>query len=36
VSKRLDFRDRASWKPFGIGEREPDNYLELGKAFRYS
>ncbi len=27
-------RTWASWKPFGIGERKPNNYLELWKAFR--
>ncbi|GGK65654.1 formate dehydrogenase [Sphaerisporangium melleum] len=31
---RLDPRNWASWKPFGIGERKPNNYLELWKAFR--
>ncbi|MGW4637679.1 FdhF/YdeP family oxidoreductase [Sphaerisporangium sp. NPDC004334] len=34
MSKRLDPRNWASWKPFGIGERKPNNYLELWKAFR--
>ncbi|GAA3444269.1 FdhF/YdeP family oxidoreductase [Planomonospora venezuelensis] len=34
MSKRLDPRNWASWKPFGIGERKPNNYLELVKAFR--
>lgn len=24
----------ASWKPFGIGEQRPNNYLEFTKAFR--
>ncbi|WP_068895195.1 FdhF/YdeP family oxidoreductase [Planomonospora sphaerica] len=32
--RRLDPRNWASWKPFGIGERKPNNYLELVKAFR--
>ncbi|SDG66270.1 oxidoreductase alpha (molybdopterin) subunit [Sinosporangium album] len=34
MSKRLDPRNWAGWKPFGIGERKPNNYLELWKAFR--
>ncbi|MBG0813401.1 FdhF/YdeP family oxidoreductase [Planomonospora sp. ID82291] len=34
MSRRLDPRNWASWKPFGIGERKPNNYLELVKAFR--
>ncbi|MDP4506665.1 FdhF/YdeP family oxidoreductase [Nonomuraea turcica] len=33
-SKRLDPRNWASWRPFGIGLRKPNNYLELWKAFR--
>ncbi|MGI5283900.1 hypothetical protein ACQEVF_11260 [Nonomuraea polychroma] len=32
-SKRLDPRDTASWRTFGIGLRKPDNYLELWEAF---
>ncbi|MEV0591832.1 FdhF/YdeP family oxidoreductase [Nonomuraea cavernae] len=31
---RLDPRNWASWRPFGIGLRKPNNYLELAKAFR--
>ncbi|WP_084963623.1 FdhF/YdeP family oxidoreductase [Thermoactinospora rubra] len=27
-------RNWASWRPFGIGLRKPNNYLELWKAFR--
>ncbi|GGS91166.1 formate dehydrogenase [Planobispora rosea] len=34
MKRRLDPRNWASWKPFGIGERKPNNYLELVKAFR--
>ncbi|MFC4057978.1 FdhF/YdeP family oxidoreductase [Planomonospora corallina] len=30
----LDPRNWASWKPFGIGERKPNNYMELVEAFR--
>ncbi|GAA0982606.1 FdhF/YdeP family oxidoreductase [Acrocarpospora macrocephala] len=30
----MDRKNWASWKPFGIGERKPNNYLELWKAFR--
>ncbi|WP_214106708.1 FdhF/YdeP family oxidoreductase [Acrocarpospora catenulata] len=30
----MDRRNWAGWKPFGIGERKPNNYLELWKAFR--
>ncbi|MBO3745137.1 FdhF/YdeP family oxidoreductase [Streptosporangiaceae bacterium NEAU-GS5] len=30
----MDPRNWASWKPFGIGERKPNNYLELWKAFQ--
>ncbi|GII90963.1 FdhF/YdeP family oxidoreductase [Sinosporangium siamense] len=32
--KRLDPRNWAGWKPFGLGERKPNNYMELWKAFR--
>ncbi|MFI7222356.1 FdhF/YdeP family oxidoreductase [Nonomuraea angiospora] len=34
MSKLLDPRNWASWRPFGIGLRKPNNYLELWKAFR--
>ncbi|MFI6710327.1 FdhF/YdeP family oxidoreductase [Nonomuraea sp. NPDC050478] len=34
MSKRLDPRNWASWRPFGLGLRKPNNYLELIKAFR--
>jgi molybdopterin-dependent oxidoreductase alpha subunit len=34
MSRRLDPRNWASWRPFGIGLRKPNNYLELWKAFR--
>ncbi|GAA0388095.1 formate dehydrogenase [Acrocarpospora corrugata] len=34
MSKRPDPKNWASWKPFGIGEQKPNNYLELWKAFR--
>ncbi|MBT2224556.1 FdhF/YdeP family oxidoreductase [Nonomuraea sp. NEAU-A123] len=34
MSRRLDPRNWASWRPFGIGLRKPNNYLELLKAFR--
>ncbi|GII03558.1 FdhF/YdeP family oxidoreductase [Planobispora takensis] len=34
MKRRLDPRNWAGWKPFGIGERKPNNYLELVKAFR--
>ncbi|MCG5218321.1 FdhF/YdeP family oxidoreductase [Streptosporangium sp. KLBMP 9127] len=34
MTKRLDPRNWAGWKPFGLGERKPNNYLELWKAFR--
>lgn len=34
MSKRLDPRNWASWRPFGLGLRKPNNYLELWKAFR--
>ncbi|MDA0635287.1 FdhF/YdeP family oxidoreductase [Nonomuraea sp. MCN248] len=34
MSKRLDPRNWASWRPFGLGLRKPNNYLELVKAFR--
>lgn len=33
-SKRLDPRNWASWRPFGLGLRKPNNYLELWKAFK--
>ncbi|MGW0478290.1 FdhF/YdeP family oxidoreductase [Nonomuraea sp. NPDC003214] len=32
--RRLDPRNWASWRPFGLGLRKPNNYLELVKAFR--
>ena len=32
--KWLDPSNWASLKPFGIGEQHPNNYLELGNAFR--
>ncbi|WP_433437786.1 FdhF/YdeP family oxidoreductase [Nonomuraea sp. CA-141351] len=34
MSKPLDPRNWASWRPFGIGLRKPNNYLELWKAFK--
>ncbi|MFI6320508.1 FdhF/YdeP family oxidoreductase [Nonomuraea sp. NPDC050556] len=34
MSKRLDPRNWASWRPFGLGLRKPNNYLELWKAFK--
>ncbi|MDF5751234.1 FdhF/YdeP family oxidoreductase [Spongiactinospora sp. TRM90649] len=34
MKKLLDPRNWASLKPFGLGERKPNNYLELLKAFR--
>ncbi|MFG1963852.1 FdhF/YdeP family oxidoreductase [Nonomuraea sp. NPDC049028] len=34
MSRRLDPRNWASWRPFGLGLRKPNNYLELLKAFR--
>ncbi|NUW30177.1 FdhF/YdeP family oxidoreductase [Nonomuraea sp. SMC257] len=34
MSKLLDPRNWASWRPFGLGLRKPNNYLELLKAFR--
>ncbi|MFI6538416.1 FdhF/YdeP family oxidoreductase [Nonomuraea sp. NPDC050547] len=34
MSKLLDPRNWASWRPFGIGLRKPNNYLELWKAFK--
>ncbi|MFI0417926.1 FdhF/YdeP family oxidoreductase [Spongiactinospora sp. 9N601] len=34
MKKRLDPRNWASVKPFGVGERKPNNYLELVKAFQ--
>ncbi|MCK2221256.1 FdhF/YdeP family oxidoreductase [Actinomadura sp. ATCC 31491] len=34
MSKRLDPRNWASWRPFGMGLRKPNNYLELWKAFK--
>jgi molybdopterin-dependent oxidoreductase alpha subunit len=30
----MDPRNWASWRPFGLGLRKPNNYLELWKAFR--
>ena len=32
--KRFDPSNWASLKPFGLGERKPNNYLEIWKAFR--
>ncbi len=32
VKKRWDPSLWASWKPFGIGEQHPNNFLELGRA----
>lgn len=32
--KRIDPSNWASLKPFGLGERKPNNYLEIWKAFR--
>ncbi len=32
--KLLDPANWASWKPFGIGEQRPNNYLELTKALQ--
>ncbi|NUT44157.1 MAG: FdhF/YdeP family oxidoreductase [Thermoactinospora sp.] len=34
MSKRPDPRNWASWRPFGLGLRKPNNYLELWKAFK--
>ncbi|MFE3447414.1 FdhF/YdeP family oxidoreductase [Nonomuraea sp. NPDC059194] len=34
MSRRLDPRNWASLRPFGLGLRKPNNYLELWKAFR--
>ncbi|MFI9589369.1 FdhF/YdeP family oxidoreductase [Nonomuraea sp. NPDC052265] len=34
MSRRPDPRNWASWRPFGLGLRKPNNYLELWKAFR--
>ncbi|MEU6997021.1 FdhF/YdeP family oxidoreductase [Nonomuraea sp. NPDC046570] len=34
MSRRLDPRNWASLRPFGIGLRKPNNYLELWKAFK--
>ncbi|GAA3526756.1 FdhF/YdeP family oxidoreductase [Nonomuraea rosea] len=34
MSKRLNPANWASLRPFGIGLRKPNNYLELWKAFR--
>ncbi|RJL33567.1 FdhF/YdeP family oxidoreductase [Bailinhaonella thermotolerans] len=34
--KLIDPANWASLKPFGIGERKPNNYLELWKAFKES
>ncbi|MED7927405.1 FdhF/YdeP family oxidoreductase [Nonomuraea sp. LP-02] len=34
MSKHLDPRNWASWRPFGLGLRKPNNYLELWKAFK--
>lgn len=34
MGKLLDPRNWASWRPFGIGLRKPNNYLELWKAFK--
>jgi molybdopterin-dependent oxidoreductase alpha subunit len=34
MSRILDPRNWASWRPFGLGLRKPNNYLELWKAFR--
>ncbi|MEV0233286.1 FdhF/YdeP family oxidoreductase [Nonomuraea sp. NPDC050786] len=34
MSKPLDPRNWASWRPFGVGLRKPNNYLELWKAFK--
>ena len=32
--KFLDPSNWASWKPFGIGERRPNNYLEITRAIK--
>ncbi|MER7501220.1 FdhF/YdeP family oxidoreductase [Nonomuraea pusilla] len=34
MKRRLDPRNWASLRPFGLGLRKPNNYLELWKAFR--
>ncbi|MFC4115519.1 FdhF/YdeP family oxidoreductase [Nonomuraea zeae] len=34
MSKRLNSANWASLRPFGLGLRKPNNYLELWKAFR--
>jgi molybdopterin-dependent oxidoreductase alpha subunit len=34
LQKRIDPSNWAGLKPFGLGERKPNNYLEIWKAFR--